>query len=190
MRAYDHQLTRPTSAQIVASLQGVLEEDAASEETAAANNKDAYASAPRHPRDFSKICRDKQTTEGVDVDKLKTELFKEFTASFKQGSVRIAKPAPRVLREPPVAQRSRSLEGGAPPGTLHSRTWSLPTRLPSSAWLRLPDVSRLVRESFPKKIQGDIYFYSWQMQRLSTSMRDWMVSGSSAGIEGCQRNCN
>ena len=184
--AYDQQLTWLTSAQIVASLQGVLEEDAASGETAAANNKDSFASAPSHPRDFSKIfCDDKRASTAKTVDKLQMELIAAFVAGVDQGYVRIAKPEPRALREPPVSQRPRSLlggtrsdQGGIPPGTPPVRTWSL------------PDVSRLVRERFPRKIQGDIYFYSWKIQRLSTSMMDWMVSGGSAGIEGCQRNCD
>ena len=173
--AYDQQLTRPTSAQIVASLRDVLEEDAASGETAAANNKDphrrrvTFASAPSHPMDFSRIfCDDKPATKTV----------------ADQGHVRIAKPAARALREPPVSQRPRSRlggtrsdEGGAPPGKPFVRTWSL------------PDVSRLVRERFPRNIQGDVYFYSLKIQRLSTSMMDWMVRGGSARIEGGQRNC-
>jgi len=185
--ACDQQLTQPISAQIVASLQGVLEEDTASgNRTAAVDNKDSFASAPSHPRNFSKIfCDGKQATKAEDVDKLQMELIAAFVAGLDQGYVRIAKPAPRALRKPPVSQRPRSLlggtrsdQGGIPPGTPPVRTWSL------------PDVSRLVRERFPRKIQGDIYFYSWKIQRLSTSMMDWMVSGGSAGIEGCQRNCD
>jgi hypothetical protein len=185
--AYDQQLTQPISAQIVASLQGVLEEDAVSgDRTAAVNNKDSFASAPSHPRDFSKIfCDDKQATKAVDVDQLQMELIAAYVADLDQGYVRIAKPVPRELREPPVWQRPRSRlggtrsdHGGTPPGTPPVRTWSL------------PDVSRLVRERFPRKIQGDIYFYSWKIQLLSTSMMHWMVRGGGAGIEGCQRNCD
>jgi len=199
--AYNQQLTRPTSAQIVASLRGVLEEDAASGETAAANNKDSFASAPSHPMHFSKIfCDEKQATQAVDVDKLQLELLATFVAGLDQGYVRIAKPAARALREPPVSQRPRSRlggtrsdEGGAPPGKPgappHSGRPILPVILPPVRTWSLPDVSRIVRERFPSNIQGDVYFYSWKIQRLSTSMMDWMVRGGSARIEGNQRNC-
>jgi hypothetical protein len=161
---------------MVASLQGVLEVDAASGEMAAAsNNKDSISSAPSHPRDFSKIFRDKKTAE-VDVDKLQLELFAAFMASLDQGFVRIAKPAQRELREPPVVERARSRWGGTRSDEGGARrTWSLASQLPTRTW-SLPDVSKLVRENFPKK-----------MRRLSTSMFAWLVSGRTRGVEGCQR---
>ncbi|KAJ1492067.1 hypothetical protein T484DRAFT_1772593 [Baffinella frigidus] len=158
----------------VASLQGALEADATSEEMAAAAiNEGALASAPSPPRAFSNIFHDEQTTEAVTVDRMQAELFSMCMASLDQGSIRIAKPAPQATREPPAAQQQRSRwaalsddgtkrqapstqhhappstatkhQGGASPGTD-----CIPTSRRSEDE-SLPDLSKIVRETFTKK---------------------------------------
>jgi len=87
--------------------------------------------------------------------------------------------APSHSRDISKIFRDEQTTEGVAVDKLHpSRTWSLPPRLASRTW-SLPDVSKLVRETFPKKVR-----------RMSTSMVEWMVRGSTEGTEGCQRTCN
>ncbi|KAJ1473074.1 hypothetical protein T484DRAFT_1913647 [Baffinella frigidus] len=171
----------------VASLQGALEADAAIEEMAAAAiNKRALASTPSPPRAFSKIFRDKQTTEAAPVNRMKAELFTMCMESLDQGSIRIAKPAQQAMHEPPTAQQQRSRraawrdddtkrqalstqhqtppsatnqhQGGAP-----NRTLSTPTsrRLEDQSFFSASP-SKIVRENFTKR-----------MHRMLISVRAW-----------------
>jgi len=93
-------LTLSTSAQIVASLQGALEVDAAS-------------TARLHPWVSCEVSSDEQQQQALDANRSQAELFTVFKKSLDQDFIRMAEPAPhneerQVLRDLPVVPRPRN----------------------------------------------------------------------------------